>query len=160
MTLNHRHLQLESRKPFCRLTLPAAEERLEALVSELNAREEVSVERDVKGIKRKIDVKAGVSEIVVGNAEDYATLQATGIVGDLVCMKVRSPLKASGSVRIREVVEALLRKDFPHIAVRASPLAKGTTPLNLEVHRRKPQGKPKKSASSEGSSASAEATEG
>ena len=80
-------------------------------------------------------------------AEDYATIQGAGIVGDLVCMRVRSPLKASGSVRIREVVEALVRKDFPHIALRAALLAKGTTPLDLEVHRRKPQGKPKKSES-------------
>jgi len=105
-------------------------------VDEFQSSEHVSVVRDVKGIKRKIDVKAGILSIHAGGAPDFAALLGAGVVGVDACFSVTVSLGQSGSVRPREIVDAIVGPDLPFIAVRAALLAKGTSPLDLSVHAR------------------------
>lgn len=96
----------------------------------------VCVERDVKGIKRKIDVKAGILGVVAGGGEEFAALLRAGVVGVDACFSVTISLGQSGSVRPREIVDAIVGKETPFIAVRAALLAKGMSPLDLAAHVR------------------------
>lgn len=117
----------------------SADETLERALHDYHASEDVSVVRDVKGIKRRIDVKAGIAELRLGQSSDYELLDQAGVVGRLSCLAVRAPLSAAGAVRVREMVEALFEKDFPFIAVRTALCAKETSPLELEVHKKWPK---------------------
>jgi radical SAM-linked protein len=108
------------------------------LVQRFAQTDEVVVERDVKGIKRRIDVKGGVSELGLGGGEHRALLGRAGIVGDLVCLSVRVPLEAQGAVRVREIVEGLADKQLPFVALRSALLAKGESLLSLSTHQKRP----------------------
>lgn len=103
----------------------------------------VSVERDVKGIKRRIDIKAGILSIAAGGGEEFAALLRAGVVGVDACFSVTISLGQSGSVRPREIVDAIVGKDTPYIAVRAALLAKGNSPLDLPAHVRPVLNKPR-----------------
>lgn len=103
----------------------------------------VSVERDVKGIKRRIDIKAGILSIAAGGGEEFAALLRAGVVGVDACFSVTISLGQSGSVRPREIVDAIVGKDTPYIAVRAALLAKGSSPLDLPAHVRPVLNKPR-----------------
>ncbi len=117
----------------------SAEQALEAALDRYHESPEVVVERDVKGIKRRIDVKAGLSELRLGTTEDDEQLRKAGVVGRLLSLAVRSPLSAAGAVRVREIVEALFEKDFPFIAVRSALCANSLSPLDLAAHQKKPK---------------------
>lgn len=112
-------------------------EVLQALLAEYRARPDVFVERDAKGIKRKIDVRAGVTELRPATDAEQTALAMAGVIGRVSCLCLRVPLSAGGAVRVREVVEALsVGADLPHIAVRTALLGAGRSPLELGAHRR------------------------
>jgi len=117
------------------------EATLQALLDRYEAKEEVTVERDAKGIKRRIDVKGGIEAVTVGNAKHYEQMEEAGISGRVYCLAVKAPLAAQGAVRMRELVEALVYKDFPFIGVRTALRGQKTSPLALETHRRVPRQK-------------------
>lgn len=100
------------------------------------ASEEVTVTRDVKGIKRKIDIKAGVLSIRVGSDEDFAQLARAGVMGVAACFSVTVSMTQSGSVRPSEIVHAIVGADMPFIAARTALLANGISPLSLSAHLR------------------------
>src|SRR5690606_12080471 len=99
-----------------------------------------------KGIKRKINVTAGVRDLKIGGASEAEALQVAGIVGDLLSFSVRVPLSSDGAVRSREIVEALCEKDLPFVALRRDLRAKGHGLLELAPHRKAPRPLPVESA--------------
>jgi radical SAM-linked protein len=115
------------------------EEALSGLIRKFHAKVEVTVERDVKGIKRRIDVKNGTRDLRLGTDVDRAALSRAGIVGDLHCFTVAVPLDSSGAVRAREIVEAIGGKELPFVALRTALLAKGTSPFLLSAHKKVPK---------------------
>lgn len=111
-------------------------EFLRSRVEDFHARPEVVVERDVKGIKRRIDVKAGLSQLALAEPETKAWLQDAGVVGATACLVAHLPLAQSGAVRPREIVEAVFGSDVPFVAVRTHLLASGRSPMELEHHKK------------------------
>ncbi len=104
---------------------------------DFSAASERIVFRDVKGIKRKVDVKAGVSAVRLGDERSTQLLERAGVVGRTVAVFVDVPLDPSGAVRTREVVEALSGDaDTPYVAVRTNLRARGHDPLELGRHRK------------------------
>lgn len=114
------------------------EKALARLLDDFETREEVTVERDVKGIKRKIDVKQGISDLRLGGSSERELLDRAGIVGSLVTFAVSVPMSAAGAVRPREIVEALGGKELPFVALRVGLMAKGRSPLDLGAYRKAP----------------------
>src|SRR5690606_27462231 len=115
---------------------PAPTETVQGWLTEFRTREEVVVLRDVKGLKRKIDVKAGVEGMTLGGEAELETLRRAGVVGDLVPVRLRVPLSQSGAVRSREVAEALTGSiETPFIAVRTGLFARNSALLDLSIHR-------------------------
>jgi radical SAM-linked protein len=99
----------------------------------------LTVVRDMKGIKRTIDVSFYLREVRAG--EGRAQLEAAGIVGELAAFSFRVAVTGSGGVRPSEVLEALLHSDalltsdLPARIVRTF-MGKGTlSPLALEALR-------------------------
>lgn len=110
------------------------------LVRAFVERESATVVREVKGIKRNVDVKAGVLEFGLLGEDDAAAVSRAGIVGDLVGLAVKLRVDPAGSVRPSEVVAALLGDpEFPHLTVRLGLLGGGRSPLDLLTHRRPPR---------------------
>ena len=127
---------------------------LQGLLQAFSDAAEVVVERDAKGIKRKIDVKNGLSELRMATSDELALLNQAGVMGDMQAVAVRVPLSAAGAVRTREVVQALIEPDFPFIAVRTHLLGKKSEPLDLDAHR-KTSPSSSKVAAAEGAAAGA-----
>lgn len=117
-------------------SVTTARSALAEKIATFAASEEVSVTRDVKGIKRKIDIKAGILSIRVGSDEDFAQLARAGVMGVAACFSVTVSMTQSGSVRPREIVDAIVGADMPFIAARTAVLASGTSPLSLSAHLR------------------------
>lgn len=114
----------------------SAEEQLTAIVEAFVCAEEVVVERNMKGIKKRIDVKGGLSELRESTAEEHALLAKAGVFGRLGSVFVSVPLANQGAVRSREIVEALFDKDMPYVALRTALLSKGTSLLELSAHKK------------------------
>ncbi len=115
------------------------EDQLAAWIAEFLVRDEAIVLRDVKGLKKKVDVRRGISELHLGGAEEYLALAEAGVVGRVVAAAVSVPLHQSGAVRSREIVEALTGSfDMPFVAVRTALLARSQSPLILAPHRKAP----------------------
>jgi radical SAM-linked protein len=97
---------------------------------------EAIVLRDVKGLKKKVDVKAGVRAVSLGSDRDRKELLDAGVVGDLEAVRVTVPLSQAGAVRSREVVEALSgTQGTPFVAVRVRLSGSGQSLLDLAQHR-------------------------
>lgn len=111
---------------------------LQLLVERYQTALELIVERDVKGIKRRLDVKQSVSELRVATSEELGAFASAGVVGSVVGLFVRTPISAAGAVRTREVVEAVVARDFPHIALRVALLASGRSPCECVVSTHPP----------------------
>ncbi len=109
-------------------------------VAEFLAKREVVVLRPAKegkGIGRKIDVKQHVTALRVGDAESVAELRQAGVVGRLVPLEMVLPVGNDGSVRLTEVLEAVLGEpDVPFTGLRAALLAGGHDPLELGRHKK------------------------
>src|SRR5262249_37910946 len=93
--------------------------------------------REIDGLKKKIDVRSWLRKVSVGRGGDV--LERAGFVGALVPIEVEVALAGSGGVKIAEVVEALLNKDVPHRAIRATMWStrsmRAVAPLELEKLR-------------------------
>jgi len=114
-----------------------AGEVMEAILASFHAAAERIVWRNVEGIKRKIDAKCSVLALGLGGDEARAQLRQAGIVGRILPLTLSLRVDGSGSVRPREVVEAL-GLEGPVLVVRAELLGHGQSPLELEFHK-KPQ---------------------
>lgn len=113
---------------------------VEQRVRQFLDRSEAWVRRDVKGVGRKVDVRAGVTALWLGDEAEREELRRAGIVGRLTPLKVVLPLGSGGTVRLGEVIEALFgAADVPHVGVRVALRAGETSPLDLVAHRRPPR---------------------
>ena len=112
----------------------SSESELKAFV-EARLQQKLTVVRDVKGIKRTIDVQHYLRHAQVG--EGRAELERAGVLGDLVPMAFEVHIAGQGGVRPSEVLEALLgTRELPTRVVRSfMGVADGTTPMELEVLR-------------------------
>ncbi|NLE88641.1 MAG: TIGR03960 family B12-binding radical SAM protein [Myxococcales bacterium] len=113
--------------------------RLEQLMAEFFERPEALVRRDVKGIGRQIDVRAGVTELALGDERAEAVLRRAGVVGRLTPLVMTVPMGGQGAVRIAEVLEAVFGdRELPHVGVRSALRGAEGSLLDLAAHR-KPQ---------------------
>jgi radical SAM-linked protein len=115
------------------------------LAAQLEARAATSLQvvRDVKGIKRSIDVSHFLAELCPGAGGD--ALAAAGIVGDLAAFSFRVRIQGQGGVRPSEVLEALLggtlaAGELPARVVRTFMGRGELDPLALEALRAQYQG--------------------
>jgi radical SAM-linked protein len=74
--------------------------------------------REIDGIKKKVEVRRYLRKVTVGVGAE--TLARAGVVGDLIPIEIEVALSGSGGVKVSEVVEALLGKELPHRAIRAT----------------------------------------
>src|SRR6478736_53296 len=117
-------------------------EPLAARLAAFHAREDATVWRDVKGIKRRVDVRAGLLDLRLAEAEADTTVQRAGVVGRLRWIHATVVIAPSGAVRSREIVEALFgRADVSHLTIRValsgqSLSGEGKSPLELEAFRK------------------------
>jgi radical SAM-linked protein len=112
----------------------ADEAALKAQVEDKLA-QKLTVVRDVKGIKRTIDVKQYLRSAHVGEGRELLT--RAGVLGDLVPFTFEVHVAGQGGVRPSEVLEALLgTRELPTRVVRAfMGLSEGLTPIDLEPLR-------------------------
>ena len=120
----------------------------EALASLVAARRSgpLSVVRDVKGIKRTIDVQQYLREVVVGEGAEQLT--RAGMMGGLVPLAFSVHVPGQGGVRATEVLEALLGQADPSARLVRTFMGTGDhTPLALSALRvLMPGGKPSSEA--------------
>ncbi len=125
------------------LTRPRDGDWVSALREEIEGQLEggaLVVVRTIDGIGKKIDVRSFLRGVRVGVGRE--ALDRAGIMGDLLPIQIDTALSGSSGVRVGEVVEALLGKEVPFRAVRASMWARrpgsdhDTTPLDLAALRR------------------------
>ncbi len=101
------------------------------------AEQEVIVHRNVKGIGKKIDVRAKVLALSIGDQDAADIVERAGVVGRLVPVVVTVSLDANGSVKMPEVTQAVFGDAaFPCTPVRAEINAGAHTPLALSVFRK------------------------
>jgi radical SAM family uncharacterized protein/radical SAM-linked protein len=108
----------------------------ETLAARVQARlaDKLTVVRDVKGIKRTIDVSSYLTHAAIG--EGHAELERAGIVGDLVPLAFQVRVAGQGGVKPSEVLEALLgTRELPLRVVRSFMGYGELTPLQLEPLR-------------------------
>lgn len=92
--------------------------------------------RNVKGVGKKVDVRAGVRSLELDVPEARRAVETAGIVGKIVPILVDMPVTGAGAVRPRELVEALAGSgDFPHETIRSALKAGGGELLDLPRHR-------------------------
>jgi radical SAM family uncharacterized protein/radical SAM-linked protein len=91
------------------------------------------VTRDMKGIKRSIDVSRYLSQLQVGGAEQLA---AAGVIGELAALTFQVHVTGQGGVRPTEVLEALFGDaELPARIVRVFMGRGPLEPLALEALR-------------------------
>jgi radical SAM-linked protein len=97
--------------------------------------ESAIVLRNVKGIKRRVDVRKHVLALEPSGDAQHA-LQSAGIVGDVICLSATLEAGSQGSAKLTELLEAVFGDSaFPHVAVRTRLLANGASPLDLSAVR-------------------------
>jgi hypothetical protein len=112
---------------------------LERRIAEFLAKTECKVRRDIEGVGKFVNVRQFVELMRVGDDESLALLERAGLVGRMIPVDVTIEIGQRGSAKIAEVVEALTgQPHFPHRGVRSALLAGEGTPLDLELHRKKP----------------------
>jgi radical SAM-linked protein len=119
---------LGARAEECRLIVAAK-------VRDFLAESAQTVVRDVQGIKRKLDAKKGLLHLELGGTAAERALFQAGIVGRLIPLELHLKVDPSGSVRPREVVEAL-GLTGPVMVVRSELRRGGHLPLELEHHKK------------------------
>jgi len=116
---------------------PDPEALLRKRLAAYEARPDVGVWRDVKGIKRLIDVRAGVTTLTLAGDEAVPSVRRAGVVGRLRWLAATVPISPSGAVRSREIVEALFeRADVPHLGIRVALRGGEWSPLDLGRHQK------------------------
>jgi radical SAM family uncharacterized protein/radical SAM-linked protein len=102
---------------------------------------ELHIDRDIKGVKKRVDVGAALVDIIVGEGQDAIT--QAGLAGDLLPVTITLRLGGKTTPRPEEVLRALTGIDelAPRV-VRAGFFANRpsgrVTPLQLELLRVKP----------------------
>jgi radical SAM family uncharacterized protein/radical SAM-linked protein len=112
---------------------------LERAIAEFMAKSECKLRRDIEGVGKFINVRQFVEKMSIGGAESLALLERAGLVGRMIPVDVTIEIGQRGSAKIAEVVEALTGvSNFPHRGVRSALIAGAGTPLDLELHLKKP----------------------
>jgi radical SAM-linked protein len=115
--------------------VPAVEQR----IRELMAKDEYKVRRDIDGLGKFVNVRTFVQDLRLGDDSSRAVLEHAGLIGRMLPLEVTIEISQRGSTKVAEVVEALFGvTDFPHRGVRTALLAGAGTPLDLELHRKRP----------------------
>jgi radical SAM-linked protein len=114
-------------------------ERVEAV----RAATELPIVRRIDGIGKKVDVRAFLRAIRVGDERAERAVERAGIIGDLATIEVDVEIRGSGSVKIAEVVEVLRGVGEPELPHRAVRVAMGmykdgaiASPMQLEAVRK------------------------
>jgi radical SAM family uncharacterized protein/radical SAM-linked protein len=98
----------------------SAEEWLAARASELMRADSLVVERNNKGIHRKLDVR-GLLAAIAPHPAPGALLARAGIVGDVLALDARVAIQANLAVRVSELADLLGGESrLPYRAVRVS----------------------------------------
>jgi radical SAM-linked protein len=105
-------------------------------LSELLAKAEAPVRRDVGGVGKKVDVRRFLRSLALGNEAGLESLERAGIVGALLPLEVGIAITPTGSAKVAEVVEALFGRPVEHLSVRVELFAGAGSPLELLAHRR------------------------
>jgi radical SAM-linked protein len=104
---------------------------LQKQVDSFMSRESATVLRNVKGIKRRVDVRKHVLKLSLFDKPE-AVLERAGIVGDVRCLRATLEAGSRGTAKLTELLEAIFGDShFPHVAVRTRLLANGASPLDL-----------------------------
>jgi radical SAM-linked protein len=112
---------------------------LDQHIAEFLAKSEHKLRRDIEGVGKFINVRQFVQEMRIGGEESLALLERAGLLGRMIPVDVTIEIGQRGSAKIAEVVEALTGlPNFPHRGVRIALLAGDGTPLDLDLHRKKP----------------------
>jgi radical SAM family uncharacterized protein/radical SAM-linked protein len=112
---------------------------LEQRILKFLAKTECTVRRDMEGLGKFVNVRQFVQAIAVGAEASLGLLERAGLVGRMIPVDVTIEIGQRGSAKVSEVVEALFGvKDFPHRGVRSALLAGVGSPLDLELHRKRP----------------------
>src|SRR5450755_961593 len=112
---------------------------LERSIAEFMAKSEFKLRRDIEGVGKFINVRQFVARMSIGGAQSLALLERAGLVGRMIPVDVTIEIGQRGSAKIAEVVEALTGvSNFPHRGVRSALIAGAGTPLDLELHLKKP----------------------
>jgi radical SAM family uncharacterized protein/radical SAM-linked protein len=131
------------------------EEWLAGEVQRLRATSEAKLLRRVDGIGKWVDVRAFLRAIAVDDPRAVDALGRAGLAGDFATLLVDVEIRASGAVKISEVVQALAGSEgeLPHWAVRvalgASREGAIVSPLELDAVRASPR-RPAQDALSQG----------
>ncbi len=100
------------------------------------ARDSWIVRREIKGIGKRVDVRAYTTALRIGEERAAVALRAAGVLGDLEVLEAEISLGPGGSAKVVELVEALTGDArFPHVAVRTSLLAGASSPLDVAALR-------------------------
>jgi radical SAM-linked protein len=112
---------------------------LEERVAAFHAAERIPVRRMIEGIGKIVEVKTYVTALSLGGADARTLVRQAGIVGELVPLDVHVRITANGSVKIAEVVEAVMGDStLPFKAVRVALMSGSASPMDLDVHRKEP----------------------
>jgi len=112
---------------------------LERRMSEFLSKTECKIRRDVEGLGKMVDVRQFVQSMRLGGDLSRELIERAGLIGRMIALDVTIEIGQRGSAKVSEVVEALFGvRDFPHRGVRYRLLAGAGTPLDLELHRKRP----------------------
>jgi hypothetical protein len=88
---------------------------------------------------KMVDVRQFVQSMRLGGDLSRELIERAGLIGRMIALDVTIEIGQRGSAKVSEVVEALFGvRDFPHRGVRYRLLAGAGTPLDLELHRKRP----------------------
>lgn len=105
-----------------------------ATLLETNRERPLKVTRDMKGIKRTIDVSRYLAEVQPDSGHDV--LSRAGLLGDVAAFTIKVHVSQQGSARPSEILEALLGKaDLPTRIVRLFMGCEDIAPMALDVLR-------------------------
>lgn len=92
----------------------------------------LEIVRSHQGRQRRIDVRAAVLALAIGDSRAEQSLRSAGLAADLPHLLLELSLGNGASARPGEVVRALTgSEDFPHQLVRLGLRAQGLSPLDL-----------------------------
>jgi radical SAM family uncharacterized protein/radical SAM-linked protein len=115
-------------------------ETIESRLARFRASDSVRVRRDISGVGKIVDVRRFVSDIRFGDDALVECVHRAGLVGRVVVLDARVAITPTGSVKAAEIVEALTGDGgCPWSAVRVALTGGGASPLELDVHRKKPE---------------------
>jgi radical SAM family uncharacterized protein/radical SAM-linked protein len=93
---------------------------MQARIEQALSARELTVVRRIDGIGKRLDVRSFLRSIEV-LADGKSGLDAAGIVGDLLAIAVEVEVRATGGVKIAEVIEAVCGDaEVPHRALRVA----------------------------------------